>query len=364
MNFLEEIKQLPQPSIIEMNDFESLLAQNVALAKEVLGSDWRPLESDQYMKKIRVLTLRQMHNEADKNETIKQLLVTTATGVNLDHLGLELGVVRDKGEKPRALIRFSLPIARAFDIVIFAGTVLNDDDDTYEAIVVEDLTIAKGETFVQGEVELDRYVEYSDVKCENIVTDVAYVFKVEQMTKFDGGAIYEDDDHYRVRIILSLATYSTAGCVDAYEFYTRSADSRIDDVAISANDGIVKVVLHSFSGVDDAMIERVNKALNSKSVRPISDNPNVIQANILETNITLEIELYEPLDAGRVENEIRANFTDAFFIGQDLVRSDVMRKAHLAGVYRVNSDFTDVIVDDESVIEIKSLTLSFKRANP
>jgi hypothetical protein len=316
------------------------------------------------MRKLRVLTLRQMHNEADKNETIKQLLVTTATGVNLDHLGLELGVVRDKGEKPRALVKFSLPVERSFDIVIFAGTVLNNTGDDYKAYVVKDLTIKKGETFVQGDVELDRYIERSDVKCENIVTDVAYVVKAEQMTKFDNGASYEDDDHYRVRIILSLATYSTAGCTDAYEYYTRTADSRIDDVAISANEGIVKVVLHSFSGVDVAMLERVDKAVNSKSVRPISDNPNVIPANILETTITLEVELYEPLDAGRVENEIRANFTDAFFIGQDLVRSDVMRKAHLAGVYRINSDFTDVIVDDESVMNLQSLNLSFTRANP
>ena len=364
MNFLEEIQQLPQPTIIEINDFESLLAENIALAKEVLGSDWRPLESDQYMKKLRVLTLRQMHNEADKNETIKQLLVTTATGVNLDHLGLELGVVRDKGEKPRALVKFVLLIERSFDITIFAGTVLNNVDDTYKAYVVEDLTIKKGETFVQGDVELDRYVERSDVKCENIVTDVAYVVKTEQMTKFDNGASYEDDDHYRVSIILSLATYSTAGCTDAYEFYTRSADSRIDDVAISANEGIVKIILHSFSGVDDAMVQRVKLALNSKSVRPISDNPNVIPANILSIIITLEVELYEPLDAGRVESEIRANFTDAFFIGQDLVRSDVMRKAHLAGVYRINSTFEDVIVDDESVINLEALNLSFKRANP
>ena len=363
-NYLKEIQLLPPPTIIEVSEFDTLLADNVVLAKEVLGSDWQPLESDPYMKKLRVLTLRQNHNQADKNETIKQLLVTTATGVNLDHLGLEMGVARDKGEKPRALVKFELSSQRSFDVVIFAGTVLNDLDDSVKAIVVKDITIAKNELVVQGEIELDKYVEKSSVKCENLVTDVAYINKVTQLTSFDNGASFESDDSYRVRIILSLATYSTAGCSDAYEFYTRSADSRIDDVAISANEGIVRVVIHSFSEVDTAMLERVTKSINSKTVRPISDNPIVVQAKVIELDIVLNIELYEPLDASSIEKIIRENFKHTFFIGQDLVRSDVMRKAHLEGVYRVNSNFTDVLVDDDSVIVLNSLNFSFSRANP
>ena len=364
----ETLRNLPTPTVVVVEEFEKQLAQNIIYAKEVLGEDWRPLESDPYIKKLRILTLRQMHNQADKNETIKQLLITTATGINLDHLGVEKDVLRDKGEKPRALASFSLSELLPFDVVIPAGTVLNNSqnsyaDETVTSTVVENALITKNERTVTVTVELDKYVRESDAVCEKIVTTLPFVAKVKQLSSFTNGAELEDDERYRERIILSNAKYSTAGCSDAYEYFTRLADSRIDDVSISASEGVVKIVVHSFDTTDEAMVERVTRAVNGKSVRPISDAPVVLLAEKVDVVIDVEIELFDLLEASVTENQIRANFDNSFFIGQDLVRSDVVRKCHLDNVYRVNTDYDDVIVTDEQVVNITALNISFLKAN-
>jgi len=361
----ERLDTLAEPTVIKVDEFDTLLADNILLAKEVLGNDWLPLESDPYMKKLRVLTLRQMHNQADKNETIRQMLVTTATGINLDHLGLEKEVVRDNGEKPRALMTFELSTTLPFDVTIPGGTILNNSTDAssqepLEAVIVENLLIKKGDVTVQGAIELNKYVVSSEVKCENIVTTLPFVVAPKQLSSFENGFVLEDDERYRMRIILSNAKYSTAGCSDAYEYYTRFADSRIDDVKISATDGVVYIVVHSFSSTDEAMLERISTVLTDKTVRPISDKPTPLLAVVENITLDIEIELFDLLEAVETEKVIRANFKDSLFIGQDLVLSDVLRKCHLDNVYRVNTDFSDLIIDDTKVIVIDVLNISFR----
>jgi phage-related baseplate assembly protein len=360
----KRLETLPTPTIIKIDDFEKHLAENIILAKEVLGTDWQPLEADPYMKKLRILTLRQLHNRADKNETIKQLLITTATGINLDHLGTQKDVLRDLGEKPRALVKFSLSREMPFDVIVPADTMLNNSQmvtvtELFTAKVTEDTVIKKGELDCTVSIELDAYIEQSDIKCEEIVTTIPYVAKAEQLSRFENGFALESDERYRYRIIKSNAKYSTAGCEDAYEFYTRMADSRIDDVVISASDGVVSIVVHSFSSTDQAMIERVTKSVNAKSVRPISDSPIVKIAEKIEVILDVNIELYDLTEQTITEQRIKANFDKSFHIGQDLVLSDVLRKCHLENVYRVNTSFTDVLANKEQVINIVEINLSF-----
>ncbi|HIP15134.1 MAG TPA: hypothetical protein EYG74_06570, partial [Sulfurimonas autotrophica] len=351
MQFIDEINKLPLPNIIEVNDFETLLAENILLAKEVLGSDWNPLESDQYMKKLRVLTLRQMHNQADKNETIKQLLITTATGVDLDHLGLEKGIVRAKGEKPRALFRFTLTALHTIDKNIPKGTVLNSKNN-HEAFVLEDLTIPAGEMSVEGYVELQIYVESTDVVTENIVTDLSFIGKAEQLSSYIGGYAKEDDNRYRERIILSNATYSTAGAIDAYIYYAISADSRIKEVVVLEENVLdVNIYLTSATGVvDSAMIERVAEALNVKSVRPLGDNVIISQATYKHINIDIEVQVFDLLKAKSIETEIRKNLIHDFKIGENFVRTDLVSKCRVDGVYDIVTNFENVICADNEVV--------------
>ena len=124
----------------------------------------------------------------------------------------------------------------------------------------------------------------------------------------------------------------------------------------------VNVYLASFSGVDDLMIRRVEDALNKRYVRPLGDKVIVKPAKIVEITIKADIELFDLLQQKEIDRQIKENFKDTFFIGQDFVKSDFIRKCHIDGVYRVNSDFEDVIVSDKEVIQIKGFELNYMEA--
>ena len=359
----KQLSSLEEPTAFNIKTFDELLKENVSLAKEVLGSDWLPLESDPYMKKLRVLTLRQIHNQADKKETVKQLLVTTATGADLDNLGASVGIFRDAGEYPYTNFEFKLLVLNDNDVVIPKGLVLNDDKDKYRAFVIEDVVIPAGELSAIVKVELEQYIKESEVKCENIVTELTFGVDVKQLDIFKNGASFESDDRYRLRIIASTDRYSTAGSVEAYKYYALSADSRIDDIVVLDENVLdVNIYLASFSGVDDLMLQRVNEACNAKYVRPIGDNVIVAPAEIVSLDLSATIEVFDLLKQSEIDKNIRANFENSFFIGQDLVVSDFMRKCHVADVYEVNSDFKDVKTSTKQIIKINSLTLNFQEA--
>ena len=98
-------------------------------------------------------------------------------------------------------------------------------------------------------------------------------------------------------------------------------------------------------------------------MRPIGDNLIVKPAEIVELDIDVTVELFDMLKQGEIDAAIRANFDNSFFIGQDFVRSDLIRKCHIDGVYRVDTDFSDVIVSEKQIVKINSLNLNYVEAS-
>jgi phage-related baseplate assembly protein len=360
MNLNAKLGNLPLPTIVEENDFETLFIENIEEAKKVLGENWQPLESDPYTQNIRLLTLRQMHNQAGLNHTIKQMLVTLATGVDLDYLGLERGIIRDEGEYPYADFEFTLYTALDYNVTIPKGTLLNDVTDSIHAYTSSDAVILEGELSVVVRVELEIFSFSSDLKTENIVTSLPFAPTVKQLESYSDGAALEDDERYRMRIILSRK-FSTAGSADAYRYFALSADARIADVFITSEASLeVHIYLASDVDIDDLMIERVYTICNAKSVRPLSDKVVVSTALVRELSISITITVFDLLKSGEIEEKIRNSFKYGFALGQDLVKSEILRKCHLNGVYKVESDFVDVVVEQKEIIKIISLTLAFE----
>ena len=102
--------------------------------------------------------------------------------------------------------------------------------------------------------------------------------------------------------------------------------------------------------------------LNAKYTRPLNDKLSVKPAEIISLDLTVDIEVFDLLKQSEIDAEIRANFENSFFIGQNFIESDFMRKCHIDGVYRVNSNFEDRIVSNKQIIKINSLTLILKGA--
>jgi phage-related baseplate assembly protein len=356
------LNNLGVPKVIIEDSFETKLQENIVLMKSILGSDWYPLESDPYMKKLRVLTLRQMHNQADKNNTVLSLLATTATGTDLDSIGIDRNVIRDEGEAPYADFKFNLTKLSDGKILIPKNTRIGNLDnlDIYST-TLKDVYVTLNQPSVTVQAQLSYNALASDITFNSLITDIPYIGVIQQLTSFSNGTTTEDDERYRLRIILNKNRFNTAGSEDAYTFFTYSADSRIDDVFVTSEKALdVNVYISSSEEVDEVMIGRVNEVLSKKSIRPLNDRVIVKPAKIIPVDISATIEVFKIENSSKIKTLIESNFFNTFFIGQDFVKSDLDRKTHIDGVYRVVSDFQDMIINDNEVLKINSLNLDFK----
>jgi len=364
-DILKEIGNLPSPSVVNVEEYNALLAKNVEKLEEYLPH-YRPLESDRYMKDLRVVTYKEWQGQIQDNYVVRQLLITTAENEMLDHLSAFLDVWRLKGSKPYANYRFDLAMALDYDVVIPQYTELTDSNAVYKAYVMEDTTIKAGDMSATVKVELDAFVEHTDILTETIKTPFSFVTRAFAIDEFSHGATYESDDSLRVRAIRSLGKFSTAGSINAYLYWTYTADSRISDVVVYGKKGTleVNVYLYAKSGVDSVMIDRVEEMLSREKIRPLNDDVHVYEADIKEITLTATIELFDVSNQGYAEQLIRENFDkENFVIGQDLTRSEIIKNLHVKGVYRIPTKFEDIFTNQTEIIQIKGYALTFVEAN-
>jgi phage-related baseplate assembly protein len=361
----KKILSLAEPKAFEGKEFDEILAENISLAKEVLGDSWIPSEADPYLQKLRVMSLRGLMNDTDKSLVVKSLLKTTATGADLDHLFASDNIFRKGGEYPYAEFEVSLLQKHDKDQIIPKGLVLNSDDDSKRAFVSDDYIIKAGELSVVIKAELNEYIESSDIKTENLATHLTFPIKIKQLSNFQNGAVVESDERFRLRGIASHDRYNTAGSKEAYIYHTFSADNRISDVSIPDDNEPLEVNIYITSNdysVDEQMITRVQNACNSRYIRPLGDKVSVKQAEIKEVVIKATISLFDILNQSNIHNQIKTNFETSFLIGEDFVKSDFIRRCHIDGVYSVDTDFETIETKGKEVIKIVDIDLTYTQA--
>lgn len=149
-------------------------------------------------------------------------------------------------------------------------------------------------------------------------------------------AVMEDDEALRQRIPAAFEGLSVAGPTGAYEFHARSADGRVAD-ASATSPAPAEVVLTVLSREGDGtavkdLLDVVEKALNSESVRPVADRLTVRSAEIIPY-------LIEGLRA-----KMRSLVNQGYLIGGDcwLDESVNDKDALKAGKLTIDYDYTPV----------------------
>ena len=361
----KKIKKLDKPKVIVEREFEDIFAENLMILKKIMPDDYKPIESDRYMKLLRVISYKEMYSQVDRNDVISQLLITTASDSNLDHLGARFDVFRLDGAKPYALYKFESSKIADTPIVIPAGLELIDESGVFKAKLLEDVVIGIGDDSAAGTVELDLHIEKSTIKTEIITTPLPYIMSAKALEDFENGDEAESDEKYRIRIIRSLGKYSTAGSRASYLYWTYSADSRIDDVSVFGTKGTleVNVYLHSRTGVDGVMLDRVEENLSAEKVRPLGDEVSVYPAGIKSVDIVAEIELFDLSQAAQIQMKIEENLEEYFFsIGEHLTRTELIKNLQVNNVFRVNIEFQDLIISAKEIIKINKINLTFVEA--
>ncbi len=168
-------------------------------------------------------------------------------------------------------------------------------------------------------------------------------------------AVMEDDEALRQRIPAAFEGLSVAGPTGAYEFHARSADGRVAD-ASATSPAPAEVVLTVLSREGDGtavkdLLDVVEKALNSESVRPVADRLRVRSAEIIPYRVEATIFLYPGPEAEPVMVAAKASLqryiASQMRLGRDIRRSAIYAALHVEGVQRVEltSPLEDVVLD-------------------
>ena len=183
------------------------------------------------------------------------------------------------------------------------------------------------------------------------------------VTRLEG----EVDEALRLRTIERVMGSSTAGGAAWYRYQALSASPLVKDAAVSSpNPGEVLVSILSTQGngtPSSGLLSTVNDALQSDTVRVITDVVTVAGATINTVPVTAQVYLY-PDTPIEVFNGLQASLTAAFNaasgLGWDVTRSWLIAQLHPAGVQRVvlTAPAADVVCGPSQAPALGAITLT------
>ncbi|WP_293957925.1 baseplate J/gp47 family protein [uncultured Fusobacterium sp.] len=245
------------------------------------------------------------------NFTGKMNLLRYATGTYLEALGELVGVKRNLARGAKATIKYTF--SKIFDQVI---TIPKGHKVAAEGLyfeLEENIELQIGRREVIGEVtclsegEIGNDLQNGEIN--TIVDDVPYLYSVENITISSGGADEESDDNLRERIKLKPTSFSTAGPVAAYRYYTLTAHQDIADANIYTpqdTPGVVKVIplLKNGEIPEEEVLKIVKEILSADDIRPFTDKVEVIAPVASNYSINFKWWLNRDSDKTIVENKI------------------------------------------------------------
>lgn len=220
----------------------------------------------------------------ETNDACRQRLLRYARNEVIDALGERMQVDRLAPTAAKTTLRFSLAEARDRSTFIPQGTRATPDGTCHFATTAA-ATIPAGQTYVDISAECTEggaaYNGYGVGAIATITDLIPYIAGVTNLDETHGGDDGEPqdsggpgDERYRERVRLAPAKLSTAGPQASYIYHAMSASPLITDVnAINDHEaGTVELIIMTADGdPSEDVIEAVEAACNSESVRPLND---------------------------------------------------------------------------------------------
>ncbi|MDR2654550.1 MAG: baseplate J/gp47 family protein [Oscillospiraceae bacterium] len=228
---------------------------------------------------------------AAANDAAKQKTLRYARGALLDALGERVSVERIPARPAFTTLRFTLSAPRRNAVVIPAGTKATSDGKLYFQ------TITAG-IIQTGNISTDIPAEstgggetFNGLPVNTISTIVDLIPYVESVSNTEithGGNDAEDDEHYRERIRQAPTKYSTAGPVEDYKYWAKSANMDIIEAEVyTPQPGCVTIapVIADGAGASMDVLDNIYRVCNDKTIRPLTDflvvrNPEFVEYDI------------------------------------------------------------------------------------
>lgn len=283
------------------------------------------------------------------NETAKKNVPRYATGKYLDSLAeLFKDIERLPASPASAMFRFYISEPQPQSIIIPKGTRISFDSSIiFET--TELLEIKPGNTHgdVKGECTTAGTIgnKLAAGQVKEVVDLYDYYQKAENITETSGGAEEEDDDSYYERMRESMESFSTAGPINSYIYFTKSVSAAVADVAAtSPTPGVVdvRVLLQDGQQATEAVLQEIEEALSADDVRPLTDKVTVSVPETVPFDVDVTFYISQP-NAARakvIDSEARQAVKDYIIwqtskMGRDINPSYLIAKLMEAGVKRV-----------------------------
>lgn len=278
-------------------DAQNIIDKAIARFEDALGVNLGAADERRILLMAFLSVVIELYAALD--EAGRQNLLAYARGDNLDAIGETRGVKRIAASHSQVTLCFTLSAVQTRNVIIPAGTRATPDGDIFfstDAALVIQAGATSGSTKATCMTAGAATNGYAAGSIATLVDPIAYVASVMNTDATTGGADAEEDEAYRTRIRQSRAVYSTAGSREAYEYYARSADARVQDVHVSSpGAGTIELTvlaaadgLNSDGSTKQSVLDAVKAACNADNVRPLTDLVEVKSAQAVAYDISVK----------------------------------------------------------------------------
>lgn len=287
------------------------------------------------------------------NETAKMNVPRyAAKSENEEYLDSLAEIFKDTQRLPAspasATFRFYISEPQQQSTIIPAGTRISFDGVIIFA-TSEVLEIRAGETSGEVEAVCTQPGTVGNGLVAGQVKEVVDLFdhyqKAENITTTSGGAEKEDNESYYERMRDSMESFSTAGPINGYIYWTKTVSPAVLDVAVTSPEACyvdVRVILRDGQEATEAVLKEIEEALNASDIRPLTDIVMVSAPETVDFSVDATFWIAQPNreSAAAIEREVRAA-VDSFIIwqtskmGRDINPSYLTKLMMDAGAKRV-----------------------------
>lgn len=292
----------------------------------------------------------------------KSSFLKYARGDNLDNLVAIRGIQRQQPVPASTVLKFTLDTPLPSVLGIPSGTRATNGNelffatDEYAEIKAGEVSVSVAATCTEAGTLGNNFAE-GEIK--TLVNALPYVTSVTNTVQTYGGADLEDDDSLKERAFNVQNSYSTAGPTGAYIYFTKAADPTIRDVIVDSDTpGTVQVTLLCDAGIpDQALLDKVAAALQSRTIRPLTDRVVVKAPEVqnYDVNLTYYIAASDKTSVAAIQENITTavavyNTWQTERIGRDINPSYLIQQIMGAGAKRVTVDAPAFMVVPKDVI--------------
>lgn len=275
-----------------------------------------------------------------------------AKSENEDYLDSLAEIFKDTARLPAtpasATFRFYISEPQKQSTIIPAGTRISFDGVIIFA-TSEVLEIKAGETSGDVEAVCTQPGTVGNGLVAGQVKEVVDLFdhyqKAENITTTSGGAEKEDNESYYERMRDSMESFSTAGPINGYIYWTKTVSAAVLDTAVTSPEACVvdvRVILRDGQEATPTVLKEIEEALNADDIRPLTDIVTVSAPDTVDFSVDATFYIAQPNreSAAAIEREVRAA-VDNFIVwqtskmGRDINPSQLTKMMMDAGAKRV-----------------------------